>query len=412
MDLVEEYLRAVSLLLPQAQAEDIIAELRDTILSRIEAREAELGRPLSDAETEDVLREVGHPLVVAARYREGPQHVIGPALYPYWSFAVKLGLVIQAAVAVMVLFIRLVAGGDFNQAFGQAIGSMVSGTFVWVGIATVAAWLIERQGVRIGYFDNWRVRDLHVLEFLAWDWDTLRDGLAGRGWPGQRRWRSRLTPPPPPPPSASTPVGAKPQAERRTEPRPKSPPSSEARIHAPPPGWTASGHGVTLLVAGTLLLLWWLGIARFELGLDPARLTRQGFELGALANVDWDGLRAMLFFPVLAYGVGVILRGAVYLAHPWAVRLQGLMDAASGAAVALFGAWLWDASPLSSAVRVESLAEFVARLTHFDRHAVPVESLATALVAILILSGLCGLLRGLWNLLAGPPPADPWAVGI
>src|SRR4051812_42076123 len=87
MDLGEEYLRAVSLLLPQEQAEDIIAELRDTILSRIEAREAELGRPLSEAETEEVLREIGHPLVVAARYREGPQHVVGPALYPYWAFA-------------------------------------------------------------------------------------------------------------------------------------------------------------------------------------------------------------------------------------------------------------------------------------------------------------------------------------
>src|SRR5579875_1893492 len=99
MDLVEDYLHFVALLLPRAQREDIVAELRDTILTRIEAREAELGRKLTPDETEQVLREIGHPLLVAARYREGPQHLVGPALYPYWAFAVKLALTIVAALA-------------------------------------------------------------------------------------------------------------------------------------------------------------------------------------------------------------------------------------------------------------------------------------------------------------------------
>ena len=67
MDLVNEYLRAVAALLPKAQRDDIVAELRDTILTRIEEREADLGRPLTDDEIEAVLREVGHPVVVAAR---------------------------------------------------------------------------------------------------------------------------------------------------------------------------------------------------------------------------------------------------------------------------------------------------------------------------------------------------------
>ena len=57
MDLVNEYLRAVAALLPKAQRDDIVAELRDTILNRIEEREADLGRPLTDDEVEAVLRE-------------------------------------------------------------------------------------------------------------------------------------------------------------------------------------------------------------------------------------------------------------------------------------------------------------------------------------------------------------------
>ena len=72
MDLIDRYLNAVAAQLPQDERADIIAELRDLILSRFEAREEELGRALTDDEKEAILHEIGHPLVVAARYRKGP----------------------------------------------------------------------------------------------------------------------------------------------------------------------------------------------------------------------------------------------------------------------------------------------------------------------------------------------------
>ena len=50
MDMIERYLNAVAAQLPQAEREDIVAELRDLILSRFEAREDELGRALNDEE--------------------------------------------------------------------------------------------------------------------------------------------------------------------------------------------------------------------------------------------------------------------------------------------------------------------------------------------------------------------------
>ena len=46
MDLVERYLAAVARELPEAQRDDIVAELRDILLSQFEEKEAELGRPL------------------------------------------------------------------------------------------------------------------------------------------------------------------------------------------------------------------------------------------------------------------------------------------------------------------------------------------------------------------------------
>ena len=56
-DLVARYVAAVRPLLPRKQQDDICAELTDALRSRIEDREEALGRPLSDAEVEQVLKE-------------------------------------------------------------------------------------------------------------------------------------------------------------------------------------------------------------------------------------------------------------------------------------------------------------------------------------------------------------------
>ena len=94
MDMIDRYLNAVAAQLPQDERADIVAELRDLILSRFEAKEEELGRALTEDEQEAILREIGHPLVVAARYRKGPDSLVGPQLFPYWLFGAKAGLMI------------------------------------------------------------------------------------------------------------------------------------------------------------------------------------------------------------------------------------------------------------------------------------------------------------------------------
>ena len=69
MDLIDRYLDTVRLFLPRDQRDDITAELRDVLMTRArgEARPT-LGRPLTRKEDEELLRDFGHPLVVAARY--------------------------------------------------------------------------------------------------------------------------------------------------------------------------------------------------------------------------------------------------------------------------------------------------------------------------------------------------------
>ena len=96
MDMLDRYLAAVAALLPKEQREDIVAELRDTLLNQMEDKEAQAGRPLDAKEREAVLKAFGHPIAVAGRF--GPTTaLIGPELYPFYVFAVK-GLLIVAAI--------------------------------------------------------------------------------------------------------------------------------------------------------------------------------------------------------------------------------------------------------------------------------------------------------------------------
>lgn len=370
MDMLEDYLRAVSRLLPRAKRDDIIAELRDEILTRIEAREEDLGRSLTPDETEGVLRDFGHPIVVAARYSDEPQYAVGPTLYPFWGFAIRLAIVIQIVISALVFVGRVAGGGDIAQAFGAAIGTGLTGAMTLVGFATVAAWLIERKVIRIDYLNTWRVQDLRFLDFAPGDWSDIREWFRSGGYPSSARW----------------------QAPRDRD-------------------WSlrrsAASRGIGSIVGAVFVLLWWTGVIRFGLtAIDPASLPVVDF--GALAGVDWPALKAALYWPVVAYLGVVIAFGAAVLARPRAVRLRGVIDMAVGACILALVAWLWFVSPIASIVSVTSVEALTDRISALIAHPVPLPLPAIATLALLFtaLGGAGRLLFGLWEALTGVSRPD------
>jgi hypothetical protein len=166
-DLIDRYLGAVAALLPKASRQDIIAELRDLIMNRVEELESRLGRPLDKKEMEALLREIGHPIAVAGRY--GPHRaLVGPELYPFWLFGVKVLLAIAAIGAVIPAVILLVTGqGDVHT-----LPSMISGyipiALSLVGFATLVAAAIERGWIKAGDFGQWKASDLPRLPQKGW----------------------------------------------------------------------------------------------------------------------------------------------------------------------------------------------------------------------------------------------------
>jgi hypothetical protein len=160
MDLIDRYLDTVRLMLPGAQRDDITAELRDVLMSRREEREAELGRPLTRGENEDLLRGFGHPIVVAARYGR-QSYLIGPELYAVYLLVLK---VVVAAIAFAALVTGVVQSAVSPDHVGHALASAASvvwtGGFAGVGAVTMVFAALQHSGAGARMLSDWRVDEL------------------------------------------------------------------------------------------------------------------------------------------------------------------------------------------------------------------------------------------------------------
>lgn len=289
MDLLEHYLGAVAAQLDKDQREDIIAELRDTLLNRFEEKEEALGRSLTDDERETILREMGHPLVVAARYGKGPQHLVGPELFPWWLFAVKAGAMVLAALAVLQLLLGIFTGSDdIGRAMSHVVSDLIEGGLVWIGVVTVAAYLVERNGWRPGFMTDWRVRDLPVLRLS--DPDAWREAMAGDHSPPASTRKPRFV------------------SGRR-------------------PG----GEALFGVIAGLVFIAWWTGVWALP-GLESMAIS--GGNAQIVAAPIWDAN----FLPILLLAVGQVWIELLRLMRPqWIRAIAGLQ--AISCAVGLAIVW-------------------------------------------------------------------------
>lgn len=387
MDLIEEYLKAVAVLLPRSQRDDIVAELRDMILTRVEAREEELGRPLKADEVEAVLREIGHPLVVAARYGEGPQHVVGPMLYPYWLFGVKVALAIMALVALVIFVTTSLGTGDVAYGLGRAIATAVSGAATLIGFATAAVWLIERNHVRIDYLDHWRVKDLKAMGLGTggW-WNALHEWGSAQSRYYHRYQREQRQ------------EAGERRAERQYQRR--------QRVHLP--HRFPARRGVALIAWGAVMVFWWTGGFHIFGPHYAGDLQDSGIDPGPWAGASWSQLHAALYWPVLGLMLVMMAKGAILFAWPRQLRLHGLLDVLTGSATLALVAWLWNAPPLAPSVQVDSLEGFVARMAGAFGHGppYPLTAIATFLLVATGFGALCRIVQGLLETLF---PGRYWA---
>jgi hypothetical protein len=115
MDLLDRYLQAVRKHLPWKRQDDILAELRANLEAQLEEHEEALGRPLTDAEAEAWLKEIGPPIQVAARYSP-QQSLIGPAIFPIYWWVLRTSMIWGLGILAVVAAIQIMAAGFTSNA--------------------------------------------------------------------------------------------------------------------------------------------------------------------------------------------------------------------------------------------------------------------------------------------------------
>jgi hypothetical protein len=160
-ELLDRYIHSVKMLLPPDKMDDIAAEIRSNLESLAEDKAERLGRELSPGEMSAILKQHGHPQVVASRYRDRPgQALIGPWLFPFYRSTLRGILSVWVTVRVIgavLAFHGTATTGSILLNLSRNI--MVEGFLIAAGVTAVfAVW--EYLELPFPYAERWRPEHL------------------------------------------------------------------------------------------------------------------------------------------------------------------------------------------------------------------------------------------------------------
>lgn len=173
MDLIDRYLHAVRRNLPPAKADDIVAELRDDLFSQKEAREESLDRDLSKDEVSALLKENGHPLLVASRFRKH-QYLIGPEIFPFYLSVMRVVLMIVVGLMLIVSTTKaILAGADMLTIWASTMAGIFSAVLWNAALVTAIFAVVERTGIAAAPLVNWIPDELpKVVDKQKGPWES------------------------------------------------------------------------------------------------------------------------------------------------------------------------------------------------------------------------------------------------
>jgi len=124
-ELLDRYIHSLKLLRPPDKTEDIAAEIKSNLQSLAEDKATQLGRELSLAEMSSILKQHGHPMVVAGRYRDQPTRgLISPELFPFYWFTLRAVFAVWVAIRMIVavfVFQGTTPAGSILLYFGRDV---------------------------------------------------------------------------------------------------------------------------------------------------------------------------------------------------------------------------------------------------------------------------------------------------
>ncbi len=160
-ELLDRYIHSVKTLLPPEKKYDISAEIRSNLQSLVEDQAMQLGREPSLEQMSAILKQNGHPMVVAGRYREEPgRGLISPQLFPFYWFTLRAifgsWVTIRLIVAVFVL-----QGTATLRSVLPRLGRdiLLAGFYIAAGVTLLfAVW--EFLEFKFRYSERWKPENL------------------------------------------------------------------------------------------------------------------------------------------------------------------------------------------------------------------------------------------------------------
>lgn len=181
MNLIQRYIHATEQYLPENIREDVGRELKANIEDQLEALAGEDEADSESQRLEAILKQLGHPAQIAARYHP-PSPLVSPALMPLYLKALGFVMGLLFVLHTLDLSLGYIAASDFSLIrflLQLSVGFVDTATWVFTSI-TLIFYAITATGSEekwLGY-DNWQPQDLsdigHPWQHIS-STDTLTD---------------------------------------------------------------------------------------------------------------------------------------------------------------------------------------------------------------------------------------------
>jgi hypothetical protein len=161
LELLDRYIHSFKMMLPPDKMEDIAAEIRSNLESLAEDRAAELGRELNLGEMSAILKQHGHPMVVASRYRDrSARGLISPNLFPLYWFTLRAMFALWVTLRVIIAVFTLqgtTPAGSVLLTMGRDV--LLATFFIPAGVTLLfAVW--EYLEFKFRYSERWKPESL------------------------------------------------------------------------------------------------------------------------------------------------------------------------------------------------------------------------------------------------------------
>ncbi|MHA7177046.1 hypothetical protein ACX80D_10345 [Arthrobacter sp. Sr24] len=156
--LTERYLAVAVRGMPNAQREEFQRELAERIADDIDAR-LEAGTSSAAAEYQ-TLMELGDPDLLVGSYRDHPQFLIGPRLFPVWKRLLRvIALTVIPTVGAIFVFAQLLAHKSLGEIVGSTIVTLITLT-VHLGFWTTLVFVVLERTLRGAPLMEWKPESL------------------------------------------------------------------------------------------------------------------------------------------------------------------------------------------------------------------------------------------------------------